>query len=146
MGYQLIIDRAVDSGYAGKVEICTYEFSTIPEQFPGEKWLADQILNKHIEEVSKQASKLLWIKVWRDTSPTWQTNYRVEATASASPLAWNLIIIGVLVIAALLITWKIISVVSTIWGEMAAPVKAGIMTVVAILVILAAVFLIRRRT
>ena len=130
MAYNLILDQAGVSGYVGKAEKCTYEFSTIPEQIPGEQWLADQIIQKHIDELAKENSKLLHLRVWRDTSPTWQTDYRVEVTASASPLYWNLIIIGVLAILALVITWKITGVVKNIdWGKAAAPIKWTAITV-----------------
>lgn len=126
MAYKLVKDQAGIAGYVGKAEKCTFEFSTIPEQIPGEAWLANQIIDKGIVELRTQGSELLWIKVWQDTAPIWQTNYKVEVTATASPLWWSLIIIGILAIVALIITWKIIEVVENIdWGKAALPVITG---------------------
>ncbi|GAI62892.1 unnamed protein product, partial [marine sediment metagenome] len=55
-------------------------------------------VDSFVSELEKEGSRLLELKVDRDTTPTWWTNYRVEVTATASPLAWNLIIIGVLAV------------------------------------------------
>ena len=137
MAYQLIKDESHNTDYVGKAEVCTYEFSTLPEQIPGEPWLANLIIDRHIAELSSQNSKLLRIKVWRDTAPTWQTDYKVEVAASASPLFWNVIIIGVLAIVALVITWKIISIVKDVdWGKAALPVTAGAIGIIIVIVAL----------
>lgn len=133
MAYTLVKTQAGMAGYVGKAERCVFEFSTPPEQIPGEAWLANQIMDRGIAELRTQSSKLLWIKVWRDTAPIWQTNYRVEITATSSPLWWNLIIIGILVIVALVISWQIISVVKDIdWGKVPTPISWGIFAVIAV--------------
>lgn len=125
MGFELIKDEAgID--YAGKAERCVFEFRTPPEQIPGEAWLANQIVEKGIAELRTQGSELLWIRVWRNTDPLWHTDYRVELTATASPLWWNLIIIGILAIVVLVVGWQIVSVVKDIdWGKAAAPLITG---------------------
>ncbi|MBA7646787.1 hypothetical protein ES703_54553 [subsurface metagenome] len=84
--------------YEGNAEICTLEFSLTPEQIPGTEWLGERIVDAFVSELEKEGGRLLELKVFRDTTPTWWTNYRVEVTATASPLAWNLIIIGVLAV------------------------------------------------
>lgn len=125
MGFLLIKDQAGES-YVGKAEKCVYTFSTIPEQIPEEAWLANRIISRLSEELAKQGSKLLWTRVYRDTSPTWTTDYKVEVWASASPLWWSLIIVGAMAVLALLISWKIIETVMDIdWGEIPGPVQIG---------------------
>lgn len=130
MGFELVVDQAGKAGYVGKAEKCTFEFSTPPEWIPGENWLANRVVSGSIAKLREQGSELLWVKVWRDTSPFWHTDYRVELTATASPLWWNLIIIGVLAIIVLVVTWRIVSTVKDIdWGKAALPVTAGAISV-----------------
>lgn len=135
MAYEKIIDQAGIASYVGKAERCVFEFRTPPEWVPGENWLANNIINKGIAELQNQGSKLLWIKVWRDIKPLWHTDYRVEVTATASPLWWTAIIIGILVIAALVVSWQIISVIEDIdWGEAGVPVTAMSGAVIALVI------------
>jgi len=137
MALELIKDTAGDTQYRGKAEKCVYTFSTIPEQIPGESWLASQIVQKQIEELAKENSRLLHIRIWRDTSPTWQTDYKVEVFASASPLWWNAIILGVLAILALIITWRIVEIVKDIdWGTIPTPIQWAIPLVAIGLIVL----------
>ena len=84
--------------FEGDAETCIFEFKLTPEQIPGTEWLGQRIVDSFVSELEKEGSRLLELKVYRDTTPTFWTNYRVEVTATASPLAWNLIIIGVLAI------------------------------------------------
>ncbi|MBA7649654.1 hypothetical protein ES703_57451 [subsurface metagenome] len=84
--------------YEGDAETCIFEFKITPEQIPGTEWLGQQIVDSFASELEKEGSRLLELKVYRDTTPIFWTNYRVEVTATASPLAWNLIIIGVLAV------------------------------------------------
>ncbi len=84
--------------FEGDAETCIFEFQLTPEQIPGTEWLSQRIVDSFASELEKEGSRLLELRVYRDTTPTFWTNYRVEVTATASPLAWNLIIIGVLAI------------------------------------------------
>jgi len=84
--------------YEGDAEICTFDFKLTPEQIPGTEWLGERIVDTFASELEKEGARLLELKVYKDTTPMFWTNYRVEVTATASPLAWNLIIIGVLAI------------------------------------------------
>ena len=84
--------------FEGDAEVCTFEFKLTPEQVPGTEWLAERIVDAFVNELEKQGSRLLELKVSRDTTPPLWTNYLVEVTATASPLAWTPIIIGVLAI------------------------------------------------
>lgn len=84
--------------FEGDAETCSFEFKLTPEQIPGTEWLGQRIVDSFVSKLEEEGSRLLELKVYHDTTPTWWTNYRVEVTATASPLAWNLIIIGVLAI------------------------------------------------
>jgi len=84
--------------FEGDAEVCTFDFKLTPEQIPGTEWLAQIIVDSFVSELQKEGSWLLELRVYEDTTPTFWTNYRVEVTATASPLAWNLIIIGVLAV------------------------------------------------
>lgn len=98
MAFKLIVNQKANQDYRGHAEMCTYNFSLGPEQLPGTRWSAEQIWSSHVNELAKQNSDLLELRVWEDTSPTWTTDYQVEIVATASPLWWNLIIAGVLLL------------------------------------------------
>ncbi len=84
--------------FEGDAETCIFEFQLTPEQIPGTEWLGQRIVDSFASELEKEGSRLLEMRVYRDTTPMFWTNYRVEVTATASPLAWNLIILGVLAV------------------------------------------------
>ena len=84
--------------FEGDAEVCTFEFKLTPEQIPGTEWLGERIVAAFVSELEKEGSRLLELKVSRDTTPPLWTNYLVEVTATASPIAWMPIIIGVLAI------------------------------------------------
>jgi len=84
--------------FAGDAEVCTFEFKLTPEQIPVTAWLGQRIVDSFVSELEKEGSRLLELKVYEDTTPTWWTNYRVEVTATASPIVWTPIIIGILAI------------------------------------------------
>ncbi|MBA7702659.1 hypothetical protein ES703_111428 [subsurface metagenome] len=98
--YELIQETIYPWAYTfeGDAETCIFDFTLTPEQIPGTEWLGERIVDSFVSELEKEGSRLLELRVYRDTTPTWWTNYRVEITATASPLAWNLIIIGVLAV------------------------------------------------
>ena len=115
MAWDKIIDRKLNQEYRGPAEKCTYTFSLWPDQIPGTGWVAQQIINAHSKELEEQGSALLELKVWEDTEPFWTTDYRVEVIASASPLWWNIIIAGALILLIGLIIYFIIEKVEDIF-------------------------------
>lgn len=146
MSYQLIIDQAGEAGYTGRKERCTYEFRVpLPEQL-GAGWLMNIMVNKHTEELANQNSRLLRMRVWENIAPTWHTDYKVEVTATASPLYWNIIIIGVLFAITLFFGWQIFQigeeVVEVIAEEGVLP-EISMATLVAIVLIV--ILLLRRK-
>ena len=98
MAWEKIIDRKLNQEFVGHAEKCTYTFSLGPEQVPGMKWAAQQVIDSHVSKLAEENSVLLELRVWEDTAPTWTTNYYVEVVASASPLWWNVIIAGSLIL------------------------------------------------
>ena len=94
--------------YEGKAEKCTFQFKLTPEQIPGTEWVGRRIVDEFASELEKEGEKLLELKVYEDITPTLWTNYRVEVTASASPVPWAAIIYTVLAILFVVaITWAI---------------------------------------
>ncbi len=98
MAWQKIVDKKMNQDFRGHAEKCTYEFSLGPEQIPSTGWAKDTIINAHIKSLQEQGSRLLELRVYEDKEPTWQTNYYVEMVATASPLWWNIIIVGALIL------------------------------------------------
>jgi len=84
--------------FEGDAEVCIFEFKLTPEQIPWTEWLGERIVDAFVSELEKEGSRLLELKVYEDTTPTFWTNYHVEVTSTASPIAWMPIIIGVLAI------------------------------------------------
>jgi hypothetical protein len=129
MAFELFRDQVqpLSSTYNGKWEKCTFEFTTMPEQIPGEGWLADNLVQKTIEELTTQGCRLLHIKIYRDTAPMLTTKYRVEIWTTASPIFWGILIIGILAVLALVLTWKIIEEIKgTNWGSIPASITWGL--------------------
>jgi len=123
--YKLIQHTEYPHGktYVGKAEQCTFEFKLLPEQIPGTPWLGIKIANAFADEVAKQNAEMLDLKVYEDTTPTFWTNYIVVATATASPVPWAVIIVGVLAILFIVaLTFLVREVKSIDWGKAAVPI------------------------
>lgn len=147
MAWELILDKKFNQNYRGHAEFCDWEFRVnLPDQV-GATWTAQQSLNAHIEELQKQGAIILEYRLWEDKSPTWHTDYYVEVVSSASPLWWNIIIVGVLAILALVVGYFMIKKTGDIVeyvGE-AAPLTLPLLAIGAIgLVTIVLVFLVRR--
>jgi hypothetical protein len=98
MAWELIVNEKTNQDFRGHAEKCGYSFSLGPEQVPGTRWAAQQVLNSHVQALADQNSILLELRMWEDTSPTWETKYYAEVVASASPLIWGVIIGGALLL------------------------------------------------
>ncbi len=109
MAYALIASEKMNQDYRGHAEKCTYTFDVLlPDQL-GASWTARKMLEGHITELQTQGSILLEYKLYEDKlSGTFTTSYKVEIIASASPLWWNIIIVGVLALLSIIfISWAI---------------------------------------
>lgn len=145
MAFQLIDHQKLNQDYRGHAEKCTYRFTVwLPDQF-GAAWTARKMLDGHVSELQSQGSRLLEFKLWEDKlSGTFTTEYKVEITASASPLWWNVIIIGVLAILSILFVSWIIDDVADIAEYAPGAVTAGAWALAALAVLGIAVVLKRR--
>jgi hypothetical protein len=97
MSCQLVKNEKYNQDYRGHAEKCTWTFTVnLPDQL-GAGWTAERLAQAHITELHDQGSIILEFRLYEDkTSGTFTTDYRVEVVASASPLWWNLIILGVI--------------------------------------------------
>jgi len=106
MSMQLYNEYAdpLESSYVGKAQRATFAFSVGPEQFDFiNNFFANQYINECRNAVSRESpgDNVLHLQVYRDTSPTWQTDYKLLITATdrtGNPLPW-LAIIGLALIA-----------------------------------------------
>lgn len=108
MAWDLIKDevRPEWGTYDGPAEVATWVFvSPFPEQIPGVEQISMWLINGHISELEKQGSTLLRIKVWEDWSKTWQTDFLVQVTATASPIYWTPIILAVIALAIIVVSY-----------------------------------------
>ncbi len=139
MAWQLIVDEQHNQDFVGHAEKCTYEFSLGPEWVPGMGLLRDYMINRHIDELAKDNSQLLELRVWEDTEPFFKTHYWVEVVATASPLLWYGIIGGILLVVfgfAVLFTIKSIEdIVKYVGGTVSKPMQWGMLAVVGIIAV-----------
>lgn len=98
MAWEKIISQKMNQDYEGHAEMCTFTFKLAPEQIPGGEWALQRVLASFTESLATEDSLLLEVRVWEDTEPTWWTDYYVEIVATASPLWWNVIIAGALLV------------------------------------------------
>lgn len=144
VAFELIISKRMNQAYRGPAEFCAYEFSLWPEQIPGTGWAAQQIVDANLNALAEQGSQLLELRMWEDTAPTWTTDYKVEIVATASPLWWNLIIVGVF--ALLLIAGVAYTITKVEQIARYSPISVPLMALAAIAVAtVAGVYLIKRR-
>lgn len=125
--YKLVQHTEYPEGkiYVGKAEQCTFDFKLTPEQIPGTAWLGTAVAEAIADAVAKQDAEMLDLKIYEDTTPVFWTNYRVIATATASPVPWAIIIPLVLVILFIVALTFLIREVKTIdWGKAAVPIAA----------------------
>lgn len=133
-GYELIqhTEYPAAKTHVGKAEQCTFEFKLYPEQIPGVTWLGIKVAIAFADKVADEGAEMLDLKVYEDTTPMFWTNYRVVATATASPVPWALIIVAVLAILFFVALTFLIKEVKTIdWGE---PMVKAAIPIIAIIV------------
>ncbi|MBA7628889.1 hypothetical protein ES703_36386 [subsurface metagenome] len=119
--------------YVGKAEVCPFTFVSIPEQIPGHEWLAEQIAKILGESMIEhgEGSKMLRLQLWSDTSAALYTKYYGEATATASPVPWALVIGAIAIIAVIISFIVLIDKVKTIdWGEIPVAIPWAILAAV----------------
>lgn len=98
--------------YYGKAQTATFTFSLGPEQLDSvNKWFVNQYVNECEKAISRNSpgDHVLTITLFRDTSPTWQTDYQctiVSSDITGNPLPWLAIL--ALVAIALVIVWLVV--------------------------------------
>jgi hypothetical protein len=84
-----VLDRTTVAAadYQGKAKLVPFTFSAMPDQFD---FINDWLVNHFLDELQAQAtanngSQVLKLRLWRDTSPAWETRYRGELELSTPP-------------------------------------------------------------
>ncbi len=105
--------------YVGKAEECTASLRVnLPDQLFPNSWVVNKIVDTFEEKVGEHAAQMLDIKIYEDAIPTWHTDYRIVATATASPIPWAVIIPLVLaIILVIAFTNLVVKVKDIDWGE-----------------------------
>lgn len=109
--WSLVISESFNQHHVGRAELCDWMLSIPLPSDLGAGWLRDKLIESHKQELQAQGSILLELHVWQDMSPGWRTEYYVRTVATASPLFWKVIIVGI--VAALIIfgvTWALVKV------------------------------------
>ena len=133
MSYQLVKSQRFNQGYRGSAEEAVYTMTVpLPDQ-TGASQVLQNITDAHVQALAEQGSQLLELDVWQDSSPTWETLFRVRVVATTqeapvnaiavAPLVWVVVISTAVIIIGLLVDWALES-VKTI--SQYAPVAAGI--------------------
>ena len=105
MGYQLVKETKLNQDFRVHAELCVYTFTVDLPDHMGARWRADDLVQAHIDELDNQGSILLELRLYEDKSAAFSTDYMVEVIASASPLFWQLIALGVLAVLAIIFTY-----------------------------------------
>lgn len=129
--YELVYQHEYPRGktYVGKAEECTTTLTvSLPEQLFPNNWVIEKIADTFAEEVAKEGGEMLDIKIYEDATPTWHTDYKIVATAIASPLPWTPILLLVLAIILVVAFLNLVVEFKDIdWGEIPAPIPWAIL-------------------
>jgi len=109
MAWELGVEKTYPEAerYSGSAEQFVAELRGPPEQLTF--GVMDDVIAKAVEFFPPTGpDKLIRIRVWQDTAPTWSTLYRVEVVGHGSPIPWMLIAIALgLIVGLALITWAV---------------------------------------
>ncbi len=129
--YELVYHQEYPQGktYVGKAEECTATFTVpLPDQLFPNSWVIEKIADAFADEVAKEGGEMLDIKIYEDTTPTWHTDYKIVATAIASPLPWTPIILLILaIILVVAFTVLVVQFKDIDWGEVPPAIPWGIL-------------------
>ena len=121
VAWELVYQHEYPRGktYVGKAEECTATLTIpLPEQLFPNSWVIEKIADTFAEEVAKEGGEMLDIKIYEDATPTWETNYKIVATAHASPFPWAVVIPLILAIILVIAFIKLVIEFKEIdWGE-----------------------------
>ena len=83
--WQLVYDKTTADGktFNGKAQTGAFTFTAGPEQID---FVNNWLVNNFVDELQRAAvakgEKVLRVKLWRDTGPTWSTPYKGELTVT----------------------------------------------------------------
>jgi hypothetical protein len=105
--WQLVTSEITPEGqfYIGTAEQCTFEFSWLPEEFPGASWLAEQVSSGIREATELERGRLLSYKLYLDRSALFYSRWLLVVVVHASPFNWAAM---ALILAGLLLVYLII--------------------------------------
>jgi len=136
--WQPIYDEYTAEGirYFGPVEKCTFEIWFLPEEVPG----VEQIVVKSVDAIYQvmQYADIqgtpLRTRIWYDSGDWWNSKWKFEITAHASPIAWATFLALWLVVLGLVVIWACIQEVKdeTYFPPWTWPVVAGSVGLIAI--------------
>ncbi len=126
MAWQLIKEQFTSKAdtYQGPAEEAVFSFSTGPEQLDFvNNFFVNQIVAESQQSIAENApgDELLYLSLYRDTSPTWETKYELHLLATditGNVLPWLLIIgVALLLIAYWLIVRPLVrQITALVWG------------------------------
>jgi len=123
--------------YVGKASEGTSTFNVpFPDQLFPNAFAIDRIVDAFEDKVEEQGERMLDLKIYIDTTPTWKTNFMIKSVCTDhSPFPWALVIIGILAIILVIAIKNLVTVAKDIdWGKPVTllPVAAIVIGVLAI--------------
>jgi hypothetical protein len=115
-----VMDKLTADGgsYSGPAQVALFEWSVLPEQAGSvNTWLVNNLVNKATAEAIANGCKVLRVRLWRDTGPTFSTPYLCELTITdparmaqgASMEMPQLVILAIITVAlAAILVWLIV--------------------------------------
>jgi len=92
--WQLVKSEVTPEGqfYIGKAEVCTFEFSFLPEEIPGVPTIAGLVASALRSAIQQEQGHLLSYRLYLDRAEWYRSRWLCIVTAHASPLAWYWIV------------------------------------------------------
>jgi len=116
--------------YVGKASEGTSTFNIpLPDQFFPSSWVVDKIIETFEEKVNEQGESMLDLKIYEDTTPTFQTNYIIKSTCTDhSPFPWVIVIPLVLAIILVVVIRNLVVETKEIdWSKIPTPIPWAIL-------------------
>ena len=136
MAWELTVEKGYPEAetYSGPAERFVADLQGPPEQIT--LGLFDDMIACVVEWFPPGGvDRLMRIRIWRDTAPTWSTLYRVEVIGHGSPIPWAAIAIALgLIIGLALLTWAVSEIG---WEGLAKGVQWVAIALIAVVVIMA---------
>lgn len=83
--------------YVGHAQESVIEFELPPEQIPGVEYLANKLAEATAKSIQENGGKILRLEVYMDKGEWYSSRWLVKVNAHGSPLAWALILRGIVI-------------------------------------------------